>query len=1454
MRAQVADGTSGSSAMLWRLRAVAICVALTALAFIQDPGITVIDTKVDLSINPAGWLERALHLWTPEITFGQLQNQAYGYLWPMGPFFLAGTWIGLPGWVIQRLWWALLMCVAFTGTVKLAGRLGMGTPASRLIAGAAFALSPRILTQLGMQSIESWPTALAPWVLIPLIGLAKGEPLRRCVALSALAAACAGGVNATAVFAVVPLPLLWLATLEPVRHRLTAIAAWCGAVFCACAWWLLPLLVLGSYSPPFLDYIESAEVTTRPTDIVSNLRGASFWLAYLRTPFGPVLPAGWRLAAEPIIIIATMAVAAFGLVGLSRRGTPHRRFLLTGFMLGLGLIAIGHVGKLDGGLGQLGREFLDGAGAPLRNVHKFDVLVRLPLALGLASFVGILGRAGNIARGPFRPMRAPTMIATGTAVVALVGVASPALAGGLAPTGGFRNIPSYWQEAADWLKAQEGGQRVLVVPGARFPHYRWGRATDEITQPLLDTPWAVRNAIPITPPATIRMLDAVDAVLATGAGSTGLADFLARAGVRYVLLRSDLDYGRSETTRPLVARQAIERSPGLVPVAGFGPVASTARLPDIYIDDGLDVPLQALELYRVDRPVAQVVAYDVGDVTTVVGGPESLLELNATGQLSPAPTVLAGDLEGRVPTGKVVVTDGMRRRDVAFGAIQDNVSATMTANERYATSAPAHDYLPSWGDQLATTVRYDGISDVTASTSWERNSDLGGRRPEYQPFAALDGDNKTSWRSAPGTRAGGQWLEVTLGVPQTVSEVTLRFDVAAQAVPAKVTVVAGIERTTADVFAETATIRLPGLHATRAVRVIVDSVYGTWDGRGTVGIAELTIPSLRATRTLVVPAAPVTTGPMSMVFSAASATPACYFISDQPKCSPEVARGSEDGSVIDRTVQVPVGGSYTLGAWARPRPGAALDALLDSSMRTSGTPSVSASSSKVADPAGRAGVVVDGDPTTAWSPAAGDSNPLLRLTWPSPREITSVRLTTSPAVAASQVRLIRVIGDSGFRDGFLGADGSIRLDPPLRTTELTVLFLDRPTALSFDLYTNTARQLPIAVGELVALPGPANRTADLDRRVDLPCGSGPTLRVGDATRATRLVATIRDLLELREVPAELCTAPTAAQLPVAAGELRVVASASDVATATRVRLDPAGTAKAPTGTEVRVESWSASKRRLDLDAHPVDRVLAVRENTNPGWRASMAGQVLEPIVVDGWQQGWLVPAGASGEVVLEFTPDAPYRMGLLAGCLLLLGVALAAFLPMRRRGAHESQQRLEVPARTRDGRTLLLVVGGLALIVMGGVLGGAFALAGISAVGLGAIQPYPVGIRGRLLRRRLRVLESWAPVGLFVVASVVWLSTTDAREAAGPQFLGLLAVAVVWLSATFRFAPVPAESPPHDGALQQVVTQRSEEQGYAEGKTERADGISGEGQPVLRVVDHLEDDELPQEESVRHGS
>ena len=209
-----------------RLRLLAVCSVLTGLVFLQEPGLVVTDTKLDLTVDPVGWLGRALHLWEPHGWLGQVQNQAYGYLFPMGPFFALGHGLGIPGWVVQRLWASMLVCVAVVGVTKLADRLGIGTSGSRLAAGVLFAMSPRFLTTLGPISAETLPMALAPWIVLPLVtGTMRGQ-VRVSAARSGLAVFACGAVNAVATLAVLPLPALYLLTRERGRLRWRFLLGW----------------------------------------------------------------------------------------------------------------------------------------------------------------------------------------------------------------------------------------------------------------------------------------------------------------------------------------------------------------------------------------------------------------------------------------------------------------------------------------------------------------------------------------------------------------------------------------------------------------------------------------------------------------------------------------------------------------------------------------------------------------------------------------------------------------------------------------------------------------------------------------------------------------------------------------------------------------------------------------------------------------------------------------------------------------------------------------------------------------------------------------------------------------------------------------------------------------------------------------------------------------------------
>src|SRR5918997_6323361 len=87
----------------------AICAGLVAaayaLALVQRPGTLVADTKVDLYVDPAGFLQDVASAWTPTGQLGHVFGGQYGgYLFPMAPWFAGGDLLGLPTWLVHPLW------------------------------------------------------------------------------------------------------------------------------------------------------------------------------------------------------------------------------------------------------------------------------------------------------------------------------------------------------------------------------------------------------------------------------------------------------------------------------------------------------------------------------------------------------------------------------------------------------------------------------------------------------------------------------------------------------------------------------------------------------------------------------------------------------------------------------------------------------------------------------------------------------------------------------------------------------------------------------------------------------------------------------------------------------------------------------------------------------------------------------------------------------------------------------------------------------------------------------------------------------------------------------------------------------------------------------------------------------------------------------------------------------
>ncbi len=861
---------------------IVCCLALAGLAFGSHPGQILADTKIDLAINPGGFLQRALQLWDPA-QFGQLQNQAVGYFFPIGPFFLLGTLAAVPAWIIQRLWITAILLAAFTGVIRLCRVLGIGSRGSQLVAGLSYALAPIALSLLGYDSAQVLPAAMLPWILVPLVlAVQAGRDATagrraKLAAQSAVAVALCSGVNADATAAVLVPAVIYLLAAPRPAPRWRILAWWIPAVLLATAWWLYPLLLFGRYGVSFLPYTESAATTTATTSLFNSLRGTEDWLTQLVSDSQPWLPDGYRISFGALPTILTGLVAGLGLAGLVSRRMPHRRFLLWLLLAGLFVVVTGYVSTFGNPLATPIDAVINGPLAPLRNLDKFDPLIRLPIALGLAHVLAHARMPRN---------RAVLVVAAAGAIGLL---ALPEYISGLSLPGSFARVPSYWTSAADWLNRHAGNSAVLEEPGARFGQYTWGSPLDDILQPLFVGDWASSQLSVIGSVGNQRLLETIDQQMSNGTGSAGLTQLLRRMGVKYLVVRNDLL--RSDLRRAWPARihDAIAESPGIVKVAQFGSVRAASPA----AANGMDPPYPPVQIYQVEGAQPAVTVQPTAGTIRVFGAPDALLTLADQGLLAGRPVLLNSDA-AQVQAAATVVTDSLRRRVRNFGEIRDDYSATLAARQPLTTFEATADFTePDWAPYEAV-AKYAGIENVWASSS---DADIDALTNQsgtgFLPYAAVDGNMRTMWKSGSKSGPVGQWIRIKFDTTMDLDRIKVAFaDNPAIGPPVSRVQI----RTQAGVLIERVraasgyqVLRVPRGRTTW-LRIRVVSVTGSSHVRGSqVGIREISIPGVHASRTIRAPDVRLPGGgdPTAVVLAKAEPQPSgCMLTSARWVCSP----------------------------------------------------------------------------------------------------------------------------------------------------------------------------------------------------------------------------------------------------------------------------------------------------------------------------------------------------------------------------------------------------------------------------------------------------------------------------------------------------------------------------------------------------------------------------------------
>jgi arabinofuranan 3-O-arabinosyltransferase len=1245
----------------WEAVAYLTLALLVATAVIlTDQGWFTPDTKPEVYLAPVRTLARTLSTWDPDPHLGQPNFQT-GLL-PVSVVVSAIHALGLPAWLVVRLWRALLLLVAGWGAVRLFHLLAgeRSTPAGRVTAAAVYVANPYVLVA-GATTPVLVPYALLPWLLLAFARSVREPASWRWPAAFALAFFLMTGMNAgvVAIFMCLALPcyLLYvrLAERTPWRRLAWPTLRCLALALLLSLYWLVPAAMAGEAGEAVAAFTETPENVASTSSYSETLRLLGFWVMYFQQDGKAAVPGAVGYLTAAPLLLASFAVpvlaAACALLARARARAFAVVLLAVAVPVMVGLFPP----KAPSPFGRLLRAaFDDVPGAiALRTTNKAGALVALAYALLFG-----LGAAELFRRTSLEPgWRAA--LAAAVAVVLAVAVL-PAWSGGLYPI--RYNVPGYWRQLARDVNAGPAGSRVLLAPGTSNVAYRWGmEGPDDLNVSLLSRPSVARTTVPNGSIEQTNFLAAMDIPLSTGSADPEVVAAMARyLGVADVVVRNDLRWESFGGARPSVVARSLAGDDALRLAGSYGRPGehTVAAASDFYPPAQAlqDAALPPLQRYAVagPRPVARaepvegamLVDGDSFAISPLVrlglapGGPAFRL----LGSMSPAE--LGASLAGGA---RVVVSDTNRRR--AWGSFRtgQNYSPTLRAEQPLPSSS-----LTLFGDADAQTVtRLEGARSVTATAS----GSLLTNTPFGKPELAFDGDRRTAWVTGDFGGAVGQSVTLTLEEPVDVGEVVLRPVLAepgVQVAAVRVRVDAGTVE--APVPAEPE-VRVAVPHATTStVTVEVTQVRGA--GLNPVGFWEIGVPGVQVRQ--------VVRLPQTLRRLAGRLSPADRERLDGAPIDVVLARAAgvdgdrshDEEQALDRELWLPAERDFAVRGLAAAGPNLP-DQVVDRLAGGRGDV-VASSSSRFFDALGaRASQALDGDPESAWVPDGRGPGEWIEVELPGDRlDHVDVLQTVPAGLAGVDVITAAEVSVNGGKPFLAGLkQGRTRVDFPARKVRRLRLTIDKVAGLG-----GQVRISELVAGRARIAKAPTSRALR---------GCVHVVNVDGEPLEARLDGTLGQLAAGRSLPLRGCGGP----LRLGAGDHQIV-SVSGWLIDLLALSSPAASRAAPPPppVDLRVTGSSRSGMTVRTGAAGGPWYLVAGQGYDRRWRATMDGRPLgPPLLLDGYSVGWRITDQRPHRFEVGFGPQRAATWSLVASgaglvlvALLLAGARWRRPLPWRR--------------------------------------------------------------------------------------------------------------------------------------------------------------------------------------------
>lgn len=1281
---------------------VAAVVAYVPIV-LSSPGVVGADTKTYLYLDPGRLLRDAASLWDSDVSLGTVTHQNIGYLWPMGPFYWVFEALGSPDWFAQRIWLGTLLFAAGAGVRFLLRTLDWTGP-GMLVAVLAYELSPYLLDYSARISAVLLPWAGLPWMLAWTIRAARTGSWRHpaCFALVVLTV---GSVNATSLLLVGLAPVAWLVHARVVERSITTraalTAAWRIGVLTlgVSLWWIAGLVLQGGYSLPVTRYTETYETVADASTAPEAFRGLGYWFFYGNDKFGQWIEPSVEYTQGVWLLFVGFGLAVLALLGAGLVRWRHRSYFVLLIVLG-GLIAVGsHPFDAPSPLGRLFKDFTTtDAGLALRSTPRALPMLVLATSILLATLVNALhGRWPSFAR-----------VFGGLVLIGVI-LNNPAM---------WRirmieehlqrdeDLPEYWLEAIDALDAADRDGRVWEVPGSDFASYRWGNTVDPITPGLLDRGYVARELVPFGSAPSADLLTAFDRRLQEDSLDLDAVAPIARLlSVDDLVHRADLTFERFRTPRPVPTAALLDQTPGITADRAFGPVGANVAGPEqtmldevhLAVDDDLREPA-AVETYVVDDALDIVRTKPVAGALVIVGDGAGLVDAAGAGLVDPERTIwfgadLAADDVLRADVlaepSTIVVTDTNKRRARRWGTLRENLGHTEQAGEEPLVADPTDNRLALFPQLADAGVDPDDAMTVSVQDApFSLRASAYGNPVTYtnddRPALAIDGDPDTAWVVGAFDEARGEWLEFAYEEPVQLPSITLLQVLDPEAnrhvteveIRADGAVLARVRLGPESREGEGQLVDLPAHEPAHRYEIeLTDLSLGrqpTYGGVSPVGFAEVRMgdaaPVVEYLRT-----------PTALVDRVGDdlAEHALAVVLTRERSNPQEPVREDPEPEIRRIVELPGDRSFTLEGAARLSAAVRedqIDALIGRGVTIDGVGVQAASSGSLpGDLWSVSSFASDGDLDTTWTGTFGpQAGQWIQYTFDEPRVVDAPRLAVVTDGLHSVPTMVEV-----WVDGVLAGRHPTGLDlidaAPGTVAEVVIpveavaastvefRFAEVAERVTRDWYANHFVAMPTAIAE-IALGGDGSLFGP---PADVATGCLGLVSIDGEPVDVRVTGAADDALDRRELSLSACApepTPTAGSFTVTTDARPSGFDVDQV-----VLRSGEETQGLVTPGPVTILDSDDTSYRLSVPASDTDRWLILGQSVNPGWEATVDGESLgESRLVDGFANGWLLPAGPEVVVELTWTPQRLVSLSLWAS---LLSVVVVVGLAFRRPAA-----------------------------------------------------------------------------------------------------------------------------------------------------------------------------------------